>query len=282
MNSKDGLLETPKSTLLTRPPTELTVLLTKCSYPSEVIIDDADIPDGTSTPAGEPDDDFFSSWDKPSIKKPTPPISRTATPPVVGRTPSPFLKPGENGPARAASPLAKSDTGDAPKPAAGRITHSSALKKTATGGAKKANVLGAKKVGSKLGAKKVIAVADIDFDEAERKAKEEEQRIKELGYNPAEEEADAKKGATESSGIAAPTPVSPPRGGYGSASHSREKSASEMERLGMGMGRLGFGQIGGKKPAAAAQKAGGFGSVGPIKATTGTLAKLSYQHRDLH
>lgn len=133
-------------------------------------------------------------------------------------------------------------------------------------------MLGAKKVGSKLGAKKVVAAADIDFDEAERKAKEEEQRIKELGYNPAEEEAAAKKG-NASGGIAAPTPISPPRGGYGSASHNREKSASEVERLGMGMGRLGFGQIGAAKKAAAAPRAGGFGSVGPIKASsTGTLA----------
>lgn len=240
-------------------------------------MNDADIPDGTSTPAGEPDDDFFSSWDKPAIKKPTPPISRTATPPVVGRTPSPFMKVGDNGPARSASPLAKTDSGDAPKPAS-RITHSSALKKSTAGGPKKANVLGAKKVGSKLGAKKVIATADIDFDEAERKAKEEEQRIKELGYNPAEEEAEAKKGTIESSGIAAPTPVSPPRGGYGAASHSREKSASEIERLGMGMGRLGFGQIGAGKKAAAPQKAGGFGSVGPIKATsTGMWTKILCQ-----
>lgn len=227
---------------------------------------DGDVADGTSTPAGEPDDDFFSSWDKPSIKKPTPPISRTGTPPVVGRTPSPFLKSGENGKdiARTASPLSRTDSGEPTKPA-GRVTHSSALKKTAPGAKK--NVLGAKKVGNKLGVKKVVA-ADIDFDEAEKKAKEEAERIKELGYNPAEEEADAKK-ANNSSSIVSPTPVSPPSGGYAAASHSREKSASEIERLGMGMGRLGFGQIGGKKPAAAQPKSvGGFGSVGPIKAAS--------------
>lgn len=250
------------------------LMLTGTRYPTEVVITDGDIPDGTSTPAGEPDDDFFSSWDKPSIKKPTPPISRTATPPVVGRTPSPFLKPGENGPNRAASPLSKTD--ETSKPAAGRITHSSALKKSTTG-AKKANVLGAKKVGSKLGAKKVVAAADIDFEEAERKAKEEEQRIKELGYNPDEEEAEAKKAVNEPSSIASPTPVSPPRGGYGAASHSREKSASEIERLGMGMGRLGFGQIGAaKKAAAAPQKGGGFGSVGPIKASAGMFSMVYF------
>ncbi|KAF3767633.1 ArfGap-domain-containing protein [Cryphonectria parasitica EP155] len=239
-------------------------------YPTEVVITDGESADGTSTPAGEPDDDFFSSWDKPAIKKPTPPVSRTATPPVISRTASPFLKAGgENGGARATSPAA----GEPPKPAAARITHSSALKKTSTG-AKKTSVLGAKKAGSKLGAKKVVAAADIDFDEAEKKAKEEAERIEKLGYNPDEEEAEAKKAAAESStSIVSPTPVSPPRGGYGSASHTREKSASEVERLGMGMGRLGFGQIGANKAAAAAKKqtgTGGFGSVGPIKAAPET------------
>lgn len=34
----------------------------------------------------------------------------------------------------------------------------------------------------------------------------------------------------------------------------------------MGIGRLGFGQVGSSKPAAQKKSAGGFGSVGPIKA----------------
>jgi ADP-ribosylation factor GTPase-activating protein 2/3 len=242
-------------------------------HPGEVVIegDNAD----SSTPAGEPDDDFFSSWDKPAIKKPTPPISRTSTPPVIGgRTPSPFIAAGANGKdiQRTASPLSKIE-GDAPaaKPTASRITSSAALRKTTTGaGPRKANVLGAKKVAPKLGVKKVTADA-IDFDEAEKKAKEEAERIAKLGYDPdAEEDNTTKKNAkTESSSnIVSPTPVSPVRGGYGSG-HSREKSASEVERLGMGVARLGFGQIGGAKAAAGAQKKnmGGFGSVGPIKAS---------------
>lgn len=259
-------------------------------YPNEVVITETGdtSADGSSTPAGEPEDDFFSSWDKPAIKKPTPPVSRTATPPVVGRTPSPFLAAGSNGKdiARSASPLSKVETADDAKPAttaaptASRITTSAALRKTsATGGAagpKKANILGAKKVGPKLGAKKLGASAEvIDFDEAEKKAKEEAERIAKLGYDPDAEEAKpaAKAGSSLSSasgsGILSPTPVSPTsaRGGYGSASHTREKSASEMERLGMGIGRLGFGQVGANKAAAGAKKsAGGFGSVGPIKA----------------
>ncbi|KAK5660469.1 hypothetical protein OQA88_13016 [Cercophora sp. LCS_1] len=243
-------------------------------YPSEVVINDgADAGDGSNTPAGEPEDDFFSSWDKPAIKKPTPPISRTATPPVVGRTPSPFLNAGTNGKdiARSTSPLAKTEGDSKPAPVASRITTSAALRKTATTGApRKANVLGAKKT-TKLGVKKVVGDV-IDFDEAEKKAKEEAERIEKLGYDPdAEEEAAAKASTkTEASKIHSPSPVNPaPRGGYGSSSHSREKSASELERLGMGMNRLGFGQVGGNKAAAAAAKknTGGFGSVGPIKNT---------------
>lgn len=239
-------------------------------FPSEVVITDAADGDGSSTPAGEPEDDFFSSWDKPAIKRPTPPISRTATP-VLGRTPSPFLNAGNaNGKdvARAASPLAKSDsTGDA-KPAASRITTSAALRKTTTtSGPRKANVLGAKKV-PKLGVKKVTSDI-IDFDEAEKKAKEEAERIAKLGYDPdAEDEQSSKNNsATSAAAIISPTPISPARGAP--SSHTRQKSNAEMERLGMGMGRLGFGQVGGGiKAAASAPKknAGGFGSVGPVRA----------------
>jgi len=127
--------------------------------------------------------------------------------------------------------------------------------------------LGAKK--TKLGAKKVTADA-IDFDAAERKAKEEAERIAKLGYDPDAEEAVSKKPATTTKTadlpkIASPTPVSPGRAGYGSGKQ-HERSSSEVERLGMGMGILGFGQIGGGKPVAAPKKMGGFGSVGPIKA----------------
>lgn len=237
-------------------------------YPGEVVITDALENDGSGTPSGEPEDDFFSSWDKPAIKRPTPPISRTATPPVAGRTPSPFLTGNGNGAAkdgaRSASPLTRTDSAGETKPAS-RITTSAALRKTTTaGGPRKANVLGAKKT-QKLGAKKVTSDA-IDFDEAEKKAKEEAERIAKLGYDPdaEEEEPAGAAAATTPSNILSPTPVSPTRVG----SHTRQKSSAEMERLGMGVQRLGFGMVGGNKPAASAapkKNAGGFGSVGPVR-----------------
>ncbi|KAG5926262.1 hypothetical protein E4U42_003478 [Claviceps africana] len=235
-------------------------------YPNEVIINDG-TDDGAANPSAERDDDFFSSWDKPSIKRPTPPISRTGTPPVVGRTPSPFLNVANGKDAtRSASPLAKSDSTGESKPTASRITTSAALRKTTTtGGTKKVNVLGAKKT-QKLGAKKVTGDI-IDFDEAEKKAKEEAERIAKLGYDPEAEDESVKDGPGAAA-ILSPTPISSSRGA--SSSHTRQKSNAEVERLGMGVARLGFGQVGGGKAATQAapkRNAGGFGSVGPVKAS---------------
>jgi ADP-ribosylation factor GTPase-activating protein 2/3 len=117
----------------------------------------------------------------------------------------------------------------------------------------------------KLGAKKVVSGDAIDFEEAERKAREEAERIEKLGYNPEAEQAEAeakeKAVASPAARIASPTPLSPPRGGFGATSKTHERSPSEMERLGMGIGRLGFGQV--SKPAV---KKPGFGAVGPAKA----------------
>lgn len=231
------------------------------AYPEEVVITDG-AEDAASTPAGEPDDDFFSSWDKPAIKRPTPPISRTATPPVVGRTPSPFINAGSKDGSRSASPLAKPDA-DA-KPATSRTSSAALRKTTTTGAARKTNVLGAKKT-TKLGAKKVTSDV-IDFDEAEKKAKEEADRIAKLGYDPDAEEEQATATSGAGAAIISPTPVSPAQA---SSSHSRQKSNAEVERLGMSVARLGFGQVGGPKAAAAAEtkkNSGGFGSVGPVKA----------------
>ena len=123
---------------------------------------------------------------------------------------------------------------------------------------------------------------DIDFEEAEKKAKEEAERIEKLGYDPeaekAEEAAQKKATISEKTNIAAPTPISPPKAGYGSnASHQR--SPSEVERLGMGMNRLGFGQVGAKKSTvgAAPAKQMGFGSVGTSKAPVEGIACSPYR-----
>lgn len=244
-------------------------------YPNEVVIEEgADEAgsaggSGTQTPASGGDDDFFSSWDKPAVKRPSNPPSRVGTP--AQRAGSPFLNaPGANGNGRPKSPLAGTEgtAAAAAAPAAAKPT--AAIRKPilsgGAGGAKpKPNILGAKK--TKLGAKKLDASA-LDFDAAEKKAREEAERKERLGYDPDEEAPPAAVKAAEApspvaSNILAPTPVSPGAG-------ARGRSDSEMERLGMGVRRLGFGQIGGGGgAAAAAPKKMGFGAVGAKKPVEG-------------
>ncbi|KAJ9302308.1 hypothetical protein DTO271G3_1174 [Paecilomyces variotii] len=230
-------------------------------YPNEVVITDVAAASEVSSKDGADDDDFFSSWDKPAIKRPSNPPSRTGTPPVVSRTSSPFLTTGANGNgSRPKSPLAGSDSASPPPTA---VKTGSAIRKApSSAGAKKGSVLGAKKT-QKLGAKKIVGADAIDFEEAERKAKEEAERIEKLGYDPEAEQAEAEaktKAAAPAAKLASPAPVSPSRS-ISSASKGHERSASEVERLGMGMSRLGFGQVSAK----AAPKKPGFGAVAPAK-----------------
>lgn len=251
-------------------------------YPEEVVITDIVIStpaEGADTPTNE--DDFFSSWDKPSIKRPSNPPSRTQTPPGVSRTASPFLNPNTNGNnlTRPKSPLVNAEEPPHSAPTTSRAIASSAIRKTGTaGGTKKTNVLGAKKT-QKLGAKKIGGGEEIDFEAAEKKAKEEAERIAKLGYDPeAEEVAAATKptaSVTDKTKIAAPTPLSP-----ASATKPRERTSGEMERLGMGVRKLGFGQVGisgSKQPAPAPAKKMGFGSTGTSRTTTEGIHHLPNQ-----
>ena len=247
-------------------------------YPEDVVITDdvAGTPaDGASTPSGEPADDFFSSWDKPTIKRPSNPPSRTGTPPVVSRTASPFLSAGNvNGAAagrKSPSPLsnAANEAENAlPAPTAIRTAPASAIRKGPTGAAaRRGNILGAKKA-TKLGAKKMQG-EEIDGEAAGKAAEDEAERRAKLGYDP-EAEADASKSrsastTTKETPIVAPTPISPPTTGYGSSKAQHQRSPSDVERLGMGMGRLGFGQVGKGASTAPQPKRLGFGSVGTAK-----------------
>lgn len=196
------------------------------------------------------EEDFFSSWDKPAIKRPTPPPTRTATPPVLGRAGSPGLTPisnatGINRPKSPLNPGSRSST-----PPVSRTTTSLAIRSSTSSitAAKKTNILGAKKT-TKLGAKKAVAVEDdFDFDAIEKKAKEEAERIEKLGYDPdeAKVEENAKK-----------TPVTT----SSSTTTSHVRKSSDVERLGLSMNRLGFGQTAAAS-APAAPKRMGFGSTG--------------------
>lgn len=145
--------------------------------PNGIHIDGLELtPLGTSTPNNEAADDFFTTWDKEKPKPATAsnPGSKPATPP----------------PSIGAKPVSRTVTSSslrAPGSAAGgtnRPAVSSRLSSSTTGGA-------AAPKSSKLGAKK--AVGGINFEEAQRKAIEEEERVKRLGYDKLKEEEEARK-----------------------------------------------------------------------------------------
>ncbi|KAF3939068.1 hypothetical protein ABW19_dt0208724 [Dactylella cylindrospora] len=220
------------------------------------------IEEGTITVTTEDtEDDFFSSWDKPAIKRPSPSPSRTGTP--VSRSSSPFLNANAagNGTTRPKSPLSAAGSGSSASASATPAVVSSAskavpaaatrAKPAGAAGAKRSGVLSGKKA-QKIGAKKVVA-ADIDFEAAERKAKEEAERAAKLGYDPEAEAAEEEKSRKS---ISSPVPLSPTRGG--------STTKSDTEKATQQMARLGFGQIASAKPAptAAPKKMGGFGSTG--------------------
>jgi len=193
----------------------------------------------------------------------------------VSRTASPFLSAGgANGAAaRPKSPLNATAAAEKiaeqslPAPTAIRATPASGLRKqglAGAAGARRGNILGAKK-NQKLGAKKVVE--DIDFEAAEKAAKEEADRIAKLGYDPDAEKAEEEKAKSASTisaaktEVKAPTPTSP----SAASKTQHQRNPSEVERL--GMARLGFGQVG-KPAAAAAPKKMGFGAVGAAKSST--------------
>ncbi|WOO82800.1 ADP-ribosylation factor GTPase-activating protein glo3 [Vanrija pseudolonga] len=149
------------------------------AYPHGIHIEGLDLtPMGTRSSTPAQNDDFFESWDK-AAPTPSPRPSKPASP-----APPPSI-----GVARASatpSPKPTSPTTAAPQP---RTLSSSALRTgAASGGAAAARPMRLGKA-SKLGAKK--ASTSINFEEAQRKAQEEEERIKRLGYDKKKEEEEA-------------------------------------------------------------------------------------------
>ncbi|KAF9920610.1 ADP-ribosylation factor GTPase activating protein, ER-Golgi transport [Linnemannia zychae] len=193
----------------------------------------------TSTPAtANADDDFFNNWNQPK-KNSTPNLSSTQTtaPPVLG-------------------------FGSTTRTTSSTLTSSRPVKSTLTpvrktGTATKPMKLGAKKTGT------------ISFEEAEARAKAEAERIEKLGFEAAEEER-LQRLAAEKAKAEAAAQGAQAREGM-SASNARTNyyqantadktrvSSEDMERLGMGMGRMNFGATPAAKPAATRS---GFGSIG--------------------
>ncbi|KIJ45897.1 hypothetical protein M422DRAFT_206553 [Sphaerobolus stellatus SS14] len=212
-------------------------------YPDGIFVEglEAALTPATATPNEGDEDDFFSSWDKPKAPAPKPAVS-ALKPPGIGRpisaassTPStPTI------PSISASPAPRTTTSAAagrPKLGATRIGSSA----TSTTSSSRPAKLGAKK-----------AAAPINFEDAERRAREEEERIKKLGYDrKREEEEEARKKAAEAElkakemgkpapGSNKPTSTAASKAPI-AAAQNKKGNSQDMARLGMGMARLGFG-----------------------------------------
>ncbi|KAG0343750.1 ADP-ribosylation factor GTPase activating protein, ER-Golgi transport [Podila humilis] len=184
--------------------------------------DEKGTPVTPSTSTSNAEDDFFNTWNQP--KKPSSATSPQFTaPPVVGL---------------------------------GATTTTASTSRVSTARPVKSTLTATRKVGTaakpmKLGAKKA---GTINFEEAESRAKAEAERIEKLGYEAAEEERLQKQAAEQAKAEAATrasqgvtsTTTSNARTNYyqnnmASPADKSRSSSEDMERLGMGMGRMGFG-----------------------------------------
>ncbi|KAI9604664.1 hypothetical protein KEM48_002419 [Puccinia striiformis f. sp. tritici PST-130] len=211
------------------------------------------------------EDDFFGTWDKPTTT--TNPTTTTTTTTKLSGFGTGGLTP--NGSANSS-----------PNPAAPRTVQSSTLRAavSSNSSAPSKSKLGATKLGAnkvKLGAKKTGG--SINFEEAERKAKEEEERVKKLGYDTRAEQEKAnqqKLNETKSS-----TTPSTGNTSTNTTNTSTTKNQVQDDRLGMGFRKLGFGQtfgLSGEESASLAEKekrqAAKIAS-GYVEPETGTVAR---------
>ncbi|KAJ1303040.1 hypothetical protein OPQ81_011241 [Rhizoctonia solani] len=211
-------------------------------FPHGIHIEGAPSAMSSAAPAADTVDDFFDTWDKPAApaaKTPATTAAPAARPPGIGKALS-----------ATQVPLPPTPTATPPAaPAAPRTVTSSSLRSSSSttspkpGSGAKVSKLGASKLGASkggLGAKK--AGAPIDFEAAEKKAREEEERIKQLGYD-AEREREEAAAKAAAAAAAKSAPATTPSSGPLKPAAGDKTNSADMERLGMGFGRLGFGQV---------------------------------------
>lgn len=194
-------------------------------FPNEQVLDTSllalEVSNSSSSSLSEESaskDDFFSNWDKPLVKKPTPPVSRTSTPASANsRATSPALSTASTAAAASSTRIVS----NRPKPAGASVR----------AGARKTSILGAKR--TKSAAKKLTS-EELDFEKAEREAKEEKERIAKLGYNPDEQNAPTAATATTAFTPSVDSSISLPVSLSASGSSPVEETRKSFTRLGFG------------------------------------------------
>ncbi|MCO5585102.1 hypothetical protein L7F22_039034 [Adiantum nelumboides] len=226
----------------------------------------ANAPASGTTKAGNDEEDFFDDWDKPAAPKAAPVKAAPTGPPGIG-----VRRPAAPTPSAVAASAVPTNTGSATSSGfntpersstpttttsktlnAGRSTSGAGGRKGALG-ATKINAGGSGLAKGKLGGVKKAA-APIDFEEAERKAKEEEKKAKQMEEQALKEkesfeqaEAMAKAAIQAASASQAAAQLASASNGSATsagAPHSppgNRRTSQEVERLGMGFGRLNMG-----------------------------------------
>jgi ADP-ribosylation factor GTPase-activating protein 2/3 len=210
-------------------------------FPNGIVVDG--MGPAAAIPKEETEDDFFDSWSKPSTPKSSNPgTPRISTPPIIGRSVS----------AVATTTNTNSTSPPIPTPTSPRtLTSSAAARPARLGGTSRLNsassggsVTSTAPKKSKLGLGAAKA-KPVDFAEAERKAIEEAERIKQLGYDrereekeeKARKETEALKRAQELAsrvGIAAANTTLQATTNGGNRSNTVPQKAAAFPRLGFG------------------------------------------------
>ncbi|KAF7365738.1 Arf-GAP domain-containing protein [Mycena venus] len=227
-------------------------------FPDGVVVEGAaPAPAAAAAGAEGGEDDFFESWSKPSTPKET---SRVGTPvvPVIGRAASTLSQAsnaspvgsGSSTPATtttttAAAPTPAAPTPVAPKPRLGLAAASRGLSSSGSGGSLK---LGGGSKKGKLGAQKSTP---ISFAEAERKAREDEERTKALGY---EREAAAAAAAPVATPLNSFTPAAATPS---TAASAAKKPSGSTPASSPSYVRLGFGALPTAQPSSSSGGSGG-------------------------
>ncbi|KAL0059823.1 ADP-ribosylation factor GTPase activating protein, ER-Golgi transport [Marasmius tenuissimus] len=206
-------------------------------YPKGIYVEGAEAASAPVTSPNEPEEDFFESWSKPATPKTSQPSTpRISTPPIVGRTPSPAATSAATSTTTTTTSVPRTTTSSAAARAAklGGASRLNSSSSTASSTAPKKSKLG-------LGAAKVSK--PIDFEEAERKAREEEERIKQLGYDRQREEEE-EKARKEAEAKLKALEIGPKATSTSSRSATSNGSASSAgAQKPAGFPRLGFGAI---------------------------------------
>jgi len=193
--------------------------------------------EASASPAAreEAEEDFFDSWSKPSTPKNSAPgTPRVSTPPIIGRN----VPTSSSTPASAPRTITSSSTSRPGKLGGGASRLNSASSTSSTSTVKKS------KLG--LGASKA---KPVDFAEAERKALEEAERIKQLGYDRQREEQE-EKARKEAEALKKATEIVPKATLPTTTNGSSSKPAAPTSHS-TAFPRLGFGAIPGAGAAAA-------------------------------